>query len=129
MYCYGDLPTDKDVQDPTLGPPPSWFRTLDPVVDPYFLDQAMYSPQFEGLGDRPEEIEVDPVEQLQELKFKQEMSKKIPMQALRYTDVEPLSPMFRRRKAKFGFGAAEKGKSLLTFAAIGLIIYFLFIKK
>lgn len=111
---FNELPGDLNVQDETLGPPPSWYA-MDTVMHdpaaylPYYLrpgfyQQTMGSYETYSFGDREEEIQVNPVEQLQNLKYQQEMSKKIPKEAGRYTGVDPLSPMFREDKAKFGFG-------------------------
>lgn len=107
MYVFGELPSDLRDQDATLGPPPAWFQTANVGTSsfPYWA----YSHGFYGLGDREEEIEVDPVEQLRDLKYQQELSKRIPKIAYRYTDIDPLSPMFRDKKAKYGFGDANKG--------------------
>jgi len=107
MYEYGELPSDLIDQDETLGPPPAWFySTTMPASTPYGF------PTFYGLGDREGEIEVDPVEQLRDLKFKQEMSKNIPKEANRYTNIDPLSPMFRNSKAKYGYGGLSGGESM-----------------
>lgn len=130
MYIYGELPEDVEEQDTTLGPPPAWFQMQGPAIDPSIYTGDAYSPQFYGLGDREEEIEVNPIEELQNLKFKQEMNKKIPSQANRYTEVDPLSPMFREKKAKFGFGAVEMVKKpFVKLAIIALIVWFLFRKN
>lgn len=130
---FAELPSDLDVQDETMGPPPSWFparhyvsSNLDPSLFPW------YSPAFYGLGDREQEVEVNPVEILQELKFKQEMPKKIPVIASRYTEIDPLSPMFRQYRPKYGYGdfTAEDGKVLIkVLAAVAVIYYFLLRKK
>ena len=108
MYIFGELPSDlTDIQE-SLGPPPAWFRPESGITTPEQASAAYYSyPQaygFRGLGDREVEVEANPVEELQELKFKQEMNKKIPVEANRYTTVNPLSPLFRDKKAKFGYG-------------------------
>ena len=125
---FSDLPTEDWLHmEETLGPPPSWLQMSTTSATPGGYMQHNYS----GLGEREEEaFEVDPVEKIQEMKFKQEMSKRIPIQAARYTEVNPLSPMFRARKAKFGFGAAIKEKkSYITFIVIGALIWFLFLRK
>ena len=100
---YGELPSDLESMDETLGPPPAWFSTFYSrgIGGNTFSPQAYASGTF---GDREAEIEVNPVERLQELKYKQEMSKKIPAIASRYTDIQPLSPLFREHKAKYGSG-------------------------
>jgi hypothetical protein len=106
MYTYGELPSDLTEMEESLGPPPAWFRPESGITTPEQASAAYYSyPRaYYGLGEREAEIEVNPVEELQDLKFKQEMNKKIPVEARRYTTINPLSPMFRDKKAKFGYG-------------------------
>lgn len=118
MYEYGELPSDLTEQDETLGPPPAWFHAT-PTGAAYWGGSY---PGFYGLGDREGEVEVDPVEELRELKFKQEMLKSIPKVAHRYTGIDPLSPMFRAKKAKYGFGEAKK-PSLANLAIIAIIVF------
>lgn len=103
MYMYGELPSDLEDTEESLGPPPAWFRPEHGITSP---EQAMMQQPYYlyGLGERQSEIEVNPVEGLQDLKYKQEMNKKIPVEANRYTDINPLSPLFRDKKAKFGYG-------------------------
>lgn len=117
MYVYGELPSDLTDIDETLGPPPAWFTTVSaPVMSPY--GYPMY--QF---GDRPEEAEVNPVEQLQKLKYDQEKNKNIPKIASRYTSIDPLSPLFRDDKAKYGFGtwSLPPRKCLLAMAGLAAL--------
>ena len=128
MYIFGELPSDLDQIEESLGPPPSWFRPEQGIVSP---QQAYWQPQYVpygGLGEREEEIEVNPVEQLRDLKFKQEMNRKIPKIASRSTNVDPMSPLFRDKKAKFGYGGLEglgefttKNKALLAIAIVAII--------
>jgi len=125
---FADLPSDLEEMGTTLGPPPSWFSTFYSSPDVY-TGQApgYYSQGFYGLGDREEEIEVNPVEQLQELKYKQEMLKRIPKVAARYTTINPLSPMFRTNRPKFGYGSWEtlnKNKVLMIAVLVGLFWFF-----
>ena len=106
MYSFGELPTDIEDMEESLGPPPAWFRPEHGITNP----AQMYYPQYfygglSGLGDRESaEIEVNPVEGLQELKYNQQRNKKIPLQANRYTEINPVSPLFKDKKAKFGYG-------------------------
>lgn len=100
MYIsYGELPTDKDVQDVTVGPAPAWYRPSGTMFPPGFPGGY-----YGSYGDREGEAEVNPVEVIQDLKFKQEMPRSIPPAAARYTDINPLSPLFRATGAKYGFG-------------------------
>jgi hypothetical protein len=78
-----------------------------------------YFGDYERLGDREEETEVNPVEHLLDLKFGQEMSKDIPKEAGRYTGVDPISPLFRASKSKYGFGDFSPQKRV--FAAASLV--------
>jgi hypothetical protein len=124
---FSELPEDLTTQEETVGPPPSWLQIPATAVSPVSYLQQSYS----GLGEREEEeFEVDPIGKLRDLKFKQEMAKAIPIQASRYTEVSPLSPMFRARKPKFGFGAALKKRTpLILYILLGLAAYCLFLKK
>jgi len=135
MYIFGELPSDLEDMDESLGPPPAWFRPEIGIVRP---DQAYWGSQqpygygygYGGFGrEGGEEVEVNPVEELQNMKLKQELNKKIPLVANRYTDIEPLSPLFRDRKKKFGFGNSEKQNSLIAVVIGAAILYFLFIRK
>lgn len=122
---YGELPSDLNTQDDSLGPPPSWFRPESGVTTPEQAAASWYSYPYAyyartgtlgRLGDREQEIEVNPMEELRALKFNQELNKKIPVQANRYTKIDPLSPLFRDEKAKFGYGSytlGEVGESTL----------------
>ena len=98
MYCFGELPSDLTEMQESLGPPPAWFRPESGITTPEQASAAYYSYPYayaqgnlSGLGDREAEIETNPVEVLQDLKFKQEMNKKIPIEANRYTTINPLS--------------------------------------
>lgn len=107
MYMYGELPSDLDEMEESLGPPPAWFRPEQGITNPqqaYWAQTPQYGYGYGGLGDRESEMEVNPVEGLRDLKYQQEMNKKIPIVANRYTEIDPLSPLFRDKKAKFGFG-------------------------
>jgi len=130
MYYYGELPSDLLDQDISLGPPPAWYR---PEQGVYSASQYYYTPSysagFYGLGDREEEIEANPIEELQELKYKQELNKKIPSIAYRYTSIDPLSPMFRARRAKYGYGEITPKKTVLPLLIAAVAIYFLFLRK
>ena len=127
MRRFGELPSDLDDQDLTLGPPPAWFRP----ESAFYSQGGYYGPGFEivgsspyygGLGDREQEIEANPVEELEALKYKQALNKKIPSQAYRYTSINPISPMFRNRKAKYGFGEVSSKKGVLTLLIAGIAI-------
>lgn len=121
MYIFGELPSDLNVQDESYNPPPpAWFRPESGITTPEQASAAWYSYPyaargFFGLGDREGEIEVNPVEELRELKFKQEMNKKIPIEANRYTKIDPLSPLFRDKKAKFGYGGIGEDEDNISF--------------
>jgi hypothetical protein len=113
---YGELPSDLDEIEESMGPPPAWFRPEQGITSPqqaYYAQQAQQPYAFYGLGERESEMEVNPVEGLQNLKYEQEMNKKIPVEANRYTEINPLSPLFRDKKAKFGFGNFGEGSSTL----------------
>lgn len=93
MRRFGELPEDHDKQDTSMGPPPprSWWNSqslYNPLPLPGFL-----------LGETTEEINM-----LTELKKNQDYSKDIPAVAIRYTDISPVSPFFRKHVAKYGFG-------------------------
>jgi hypothetical protein len=137
MYTYGELPTDIEDMEESMGPPPAWFR---PEIGITTQAQALayganpyYGYGYGGLGnlgrEGGEEVEVNPIESLQEMKFKQELNKKIPRVANRYTDIQPLSPMFRDKKKKYGFGEVEKRYSIATLLIGASILYFLFFRK
>lgn len=131
MYLFSELPSDLEDIDTTLGPPPAWFR---PEISLYSQGSYpsygySYGSGYAGLGDREEEIEANPIEELQELKYKQELNKKIPSIAYRYTAIDPLSPMFRERRAKYGFGEITAKKAALPLLIAALAIYFLFLRK
>jgi len=133
MYLFGELPSDIEDIDESLGPPPAWFRPESGIysASQYYYPSS-YSSSFYGLGDRGEEIEVNPVEELEELKYKQELSKKIPSIAYRYTSIDPLSPMFRERRAKYGYGGLGEQtakKAVLPLLIAALAFYFLFLRK
>lgn len=98
---YGELPSDLDKITETMGPPPPWYDSLQRLIP-----GSGY--QFYGLGDREGEVEVNPREELEELKYNQEMDKDIPTEASRYTTVDPLSPMFRGSRAKYGYGEVAR---------------------
>ena len=128
MYLFGELPSDLEEIEESLGPPPSWFRPQQGIIS---QQQAYWRPQYVpygGLGEREGEIEVNPVEELHDLKFKQEMNRKIPKVANRYTDINPLSPLFRNKKAKYGygglgsFGESSTKKKILFVVAIVCIV-------
>lgn len=123
MYLFGELPSDLEEIEESLGPPPAWFRPGQGIVTPQQVYWSQYSTY--GLGEREEEIEVDPVEKLHDLKFQQEMNKRIPKIAGRYTNIDPLSPLFRDKRAKFGYGGLRgfgefttKNKILLVIAIV-----------
>ena len=129
---FGELPSDLRTQDDTMGPPPSWYSLSTMIQDPAMFSPAYLRPGFYQqvlgggfgsyeLGDREGEIEVNPVEELQDLKYAQEMSKRVPREARRYTTVDPMSPMFRNRKAKFGFGSLDELTKGKAYAAVSLI--------
>ena len=134
MYIFGELPSDLTDIDESLGPPPAWFRPESGITTPEQASAAYYSYPgayyssggFSGLGDKEGEIEVNPVEEIKNLMFKQEMNKKIPVEARRYTSIDHLSPIFRSNRAKFGYGglgSLGEGSSSFgtaTFLAIGL---------
>jgi hypothetical protein len=121
---FSELPSDLNDMNETLGPPPAWLNTFySNGIDP----GAYYGGQFSGFSDRPTEVEVNPVERLKELEYNQEMNKRIPSVANRYTNIEPLSPLFRHHKAKYGFGAwgADKSK-WVTLGLVALAAYFIY---
>ena len=136
MYSFGELPSDLNIQEESYNPPPpSWFRPESGISTPEQAAAAWYSypyaynHSFSGLGDREAEIEVNPVEELRELKFQQEMNKKIPVQANRYTKIDPLSPLFRDKKAKYGYGeygqeenSISMGGAVMQLTALGMTI-------
>lgn len=126
---FAELPSDLEDMDDTLGPPPSWFSTF--YSGGSAAPSNPYTQGFLGLGDREGEIEVNPIEQLQELKYKQEMLKRIPKVARRYTNIDPVSPMFRTNKPKFGYGnwGPLKKNNLLVIAAIVGLFWFLKTQK
>lgn len=119
---FSELPGDLNVTDETLGPPPAWFR---PEEKTKYWGLPYYFPFLSGLGDKEAEVEVNPVEALENLKFKQEMPKKIPSAAFRYTNIDPLSPMFRSDRARYGYGefTFDKKAGILTgIAVLALIV-------
>lgn len=114
---YSELPADLRIQRKTLGPPPKWFLPLGP----YFFRE------FYGLGETP--MQMTPIQILRNLKYDQEMPKKIPSVARKYTKIDPLSPMFRTNLPKYGFGDISITTSIAgIIAALGLA-YLIFLKK
>jgi hypothetical protein len=142
MYVnYGELPVDKDVQDVSVGPAPAWYRPSGVMFPVGFPGGYRGYGNYENYGDREGEAEVNPVETIQDLKFKQEMPKTVPPAAARYTDIDPLSPLFRNTGAKYGFGDFGQAGFITAFGnairspivlllLIGSVagIYFLYIK-
>jgi len=149
---FSELPSDLDDQLPAGAPPPYWFPVTG-VITTSFNPRQLYSPQFNGvdpsmstistsidpfytsqfygLGDR-EEAEVNPVEIVTDLKLNQEMPSAIPLIANRYTDIQPLSPMFRENRPKYGYGdftPADTTNLLKLLAGAALVYYFLLRKK
>lgn len=145
---FSELPSDLDDQLQTLGPPPAWFPVtgvLTTTIDPSNL--RWYSPQFNGAdpsgsivstsldpynqyGDA-EEIEVNPIEVLAELRQNQEMPNDIPMIANRYTVIDPLSPMFRADRPKYGYGefTPSDTKVLIKLLIGAAAIYYFLLRK
>lgn len=125
--CYGELPEDLRVSDESLGPPPAWYnqlitpQPLNPMFIPYYV--------MSGLGDRETEVEVNPVEYIQELKANVEMPKNIPLVANRYTDINPLSPFFRRDIPKYGFGSLNVSSRKPLLLAAALVLAFLYLRN
>lgn len=148
-----ELPSDLDDQLPAGVPVPAWFpvtgvitTTFDPnrlkwyspqfaggdpsssiistSIDPY------YASQFHGIGDQ-EEGEVNPIEILDDLKLKQQMPGNIPLIANRYTTIDPLSPMFRANRPKYGYGdfTPSDTKNLIKLAAAAALIYYFLLRK
>lgn len=112
MYQYfGELPTDLNMQEDTIGPPPAYFRPSGVFF--YGLD---------GFGDhRP-----NPLKILRNLKTKQEWPGTIPPVAGLYTKIDPLSPMFREDRPTYGYGDISMSSSLIgvgIVAMVALVIY------
>jgi len=129
MYIFGELPSDLEEQSESMGPPPPWFK-LNWAANAFQPYAGQYSTQFYGLGERTEEVEVNPLEELQDLKFNQEMDLHIPTIANRYTEIDPLSPLFRTHRAKYGFGIADNAKNpLLGTGLLLLIIAFIWLRN
>ena len=156
---FSELPSDLDDQLTTQGPPPSWWPVtgvLTTSFDPSKL--RWYSPQFNGqsqlnggdpsysmistsidpmhayfngMGDREAETEVNPIEVLEDLKLKQQMPNNIPLIANRYTVIDPLSPMFRANRPKYGYGefTPSDTKNLIKLAAAAALIYYFLLRK
>jgi len=136
MYVrrYGELPLDLREQDElTMGPPPAWYTVALNAGNngypgypgyPGYMPYPIYT--MAGLGDRETEVEVNPVEHL--LKIQQEMPKNIPLVANRYTNIDPLSPMFRSDIPKYGFGSwealANKRNVMILAAVLLAALYF-----
>ena len=113
----GELPSDLDLVTDSVGPPPAWFRPEE--KQPKYWGLPYYFP---FLGDREAEIEVNPIEKLEDIKFRQEMPKNIPAVAYRYTDIKPISPMFRPNRAKYGYGDTEASSKLSIVGIAAIII-------
>lgn len=150
MRSFSDLPSDLNDQLETGLPPPFWFPVtgvITTAINPAFFHGAdpttvinsmtpgrpiNWASQF---GDREEETEVDPIEILDSLKLNQEMLSTIPAVANRYTEIDPISPMFRANRPKYGYGGlgeftSEDKKNLAKVIALfGLIYIFLLRKK
>lgn len=149
---FSELPSDLNDQIDTLGPPPSWFPVTGVIttsIDPSSL--RWYSSQFNGgdpsasivrtslspylyshYGDA-EEV-VNPQEILAELRDNQEMPSNIPLIANRYTEIDPLSPMFRAHRPKYGYGGLgqfepEDIKNLVKLVAAGAAVYYFLLRK
>jgi hypothetical protein len=149
---FSELPSDLNDQLPAGAAPPAWFPVTGVITTSYNPSQ-FYSPQFNGadpsravvstsidpfyisqfygMGDQ-EESEINPVEIVDELRLNQEMPPAIPLIANRYTKIDPLSPMFRADRPKYGYGdftPADTTNLLKLLAGVALIYYFLLRKK
>jgi hypothetical protein len=86
------------------------------------------------MGDQ-EEAEVNPVDVVNDLRQNQEMPPAIPLIANRYTAIDPLSPMFRADRPKYGYGdygaftPSDTTNLIKLLAGAALIYYFLLRKK
>jgi hypothetical protein len=119
-HYYGELPTDLNLQDDTIGPPPAFFRSSGVF--------------FYGLGNLEKNsitiptMKPNPARIINRLKYNQEMPIAIPRVATRYTEIEPLSPMFRADIPKYGFGDLVTKNSVIGALAVFtviLLVYFL----
>lgn len=151
---FAELPSDLNDQLESSGTVPWWFpvtgvitTTMDPTILNWYSRQfngmdpsaslvttslsPNWSSQLRGLGDREEETEVNPIEVLQELRLKQEMNKAIPLIANRYTSIDPVSPMFRNHRPKYGYGdfTADDTKTLLKLLAVAGAVYYFILRK
>jgi len=149
-----ELPSDLNDQLPSLGPVPAWFPVtgvLTTSIDPSHLRwyssqfngsdpsasivstsiDPFWASQFHGIGDRESEIEVNPIEILDELRLNQQMPKNIPLIANRYTNIDPLSPMFRENRPKYGYGdfTPSDTKNLVKLLVGAALIYYLLLRK
>jgi len=151
---FAELPSDLDTQLEAGVPPPAWFPVTGVITTSFNpeLYRGSYSPQFNGvdpsygristsinpflagqfygMGDQ-EEAEVNPIEIVQDLKLNQQMPSAIPQIASRYTNINPLSPMFRADRPKYGYGEfmPSDATNLLKLAAGAALIYYLLLRK
>jgi hypothetical protein len=74
---------------------------------------------------------VNPIEVLEDLKLNQQMPGNIPLIANRYTTIDPLSPMFRAARPKYGYGefTPSDTRNLLTLLAGAALIYYFLLRK
>jgi len=151
---FSELPSDLDDQLPAGVPPPFWFpitgvltTTFDPSRLKWYSPQfsggdpsasiistsidPFWTSQFHGIGDRESEVEVNPIEILDELRLNQQMPKNIPLIANRYTNIDPLSPMFRENRPKYGYGdfTPADTKNLVKLLVGAALIYYLLLRK
>lgn len=148
---FAELPSDLDDQLEAGLPPPPWFPVTG-VITTSIPAQNLhwYSSQFNGvdpsagvirtsldprgllqLGES-EEVEVNPIDIVNELKENQEMPKGIPLIANRYTTIDPLSPMFRADRPKYGYGEftpGDRNTLIKLLVAAAAVYYFLLRKK
>jgi len=162
MYqYYGELPSDINIQDDTVGPPPAFFRPSGLIFNGYGESKTIEASKDLSKDKSHRAIKKDkvpvktikpttqkivrrkivaprvgprinPVKIIHHLKYNQEMPSNIPSVATRYTEVSPLSPMFRSDPPKYGFGEfniSTTAISLIGISIIALITCYIFCRK
>lgn len=115
MYSYyGELPTDLNMQEDTIGPPPAYFRPSGTFF--YGLGNA-------NMGNS------NPFQILNNLKVKQEWPSSIPPVAGLYTKIDPLSPMFRSERPTYGFGDLTSTTSVIGISIVAVIFIAIYLLK
>lgn len=105
MSRYADLPTDLRYQDTSLNSPPVWFSMVS------------------GLGQQEYTVKNEEVIKLLET-ANQEKDPNIPRVAYKYTQINNISPLFRKNLNTWGFGDLPTTVSTLRVASAAVSAFY-----